>query len=125
LSNKDRASIIEGEAAVYAAKDRDKGMVILLVASKDERLRRESKKSQAPEFVALKELEEEDRKMSKLTKRLYGVDISKLPPFDVAINTERISPEKIVKIISMLREKEETKQDRTPQSPKEANPPIV
>jgi len=125
LSNKDRASIIEGEAAVYAAKDRDKGMVILLVASKDERLRRESKKSQAPEFVALRELEEEDRKVSKLTKRLYGVDISKLPPFDVAINTERISPEKIVKIISMLREKEETKQDRTPQSPKEANPPIV
>jgi len=125
LSNKDRASIIEGDAAVYAAKDRDKGMVILLVASKDERVRRESKKSQAPEFVALKELEEEDRKVSKITKRLYGVDISKIPPFDVAINTERISPENIVKIISLLRGKEVTNQERAPRGSKEADSPAV
>ena len=107
LAHKSTASVIEGEAAVFAAKDKDKGIVVLLVASKDERVRRESEKSHAPEFVAMKELEEEDRKVAKLTKRLYGVDISKLPPFDVAINTERIPPEKIVKIISMLREKEE------------------
>lgn len=113
LSPMKAASVIEGEAAIFAAKEKDKGVVVLLVASKDERIRRETKKTQAPDFVALKELEEKDREVSKLTRRLYGVDISKLPPFDVAINTERISPEKIVKIISMLREKEETAKDQT------------
>lgn len=110
LSQAEGASVIEGEAAFFAAKEGDKGMVVLLVASKDERVRRESMKSHAPEFVALKELEDEDRKVSRLTKRLYGVDISKLPPFDVAINTERIRPEKIVRIISLLRGREELAQ---------------
>jgi len=105
LSKMKTASVIEGEAAIFAAKEKDKGVVVLLVASKDERIRRETQKIHAPEFVALKELEERDREVAKITKRLYGVDISKLPPFDVAINTERIPPEKIVKIISLLHEK--------------------
>ncbi len=107
LSQKRTASVIEGEAALFAAKERDKGVVVLLVASKDERVRRETQKIKAPEFIALKELEEKDREVSKITKHLFGVDISKLPPFDVAINTERIPPEKIVKIISILQEKED------------------
>jgi cytidylate kinase len=113
LSQKKAASVIEGEAALFAAKEKDKGVVVLLVASKDERIRRETQKTHAPDYVALRELEEKDREMSKITRRLYGVDISKLPPFDVAINTERIPPEKIVKIISMLREKEETVKEQT------------
>ncbi|MEM2129224.1 MAG: cytidylate kinase family protein, partial [Candidatus Bathyarchaeia archaeon] len=108
LLNRETAAVIEGEAAIFAAKEKDKGVVVLLVASKDERIRRETQKMHAPEFVALKELEERDREVAKITKRLYGVDISKLPPFDVAINTERIPPEKIVKIISLLQEKEKT-----------------
>jgi MFS family permease len=113
LAHKKAASVIEGEAALFAAKEKDKGVVVLLVASKDERIRRETQKTHAPEYVALRELEEKDREVSKITRRLYGVDISKLPPFDVAINTERIPPEKIVKIISMLREKEETVKEQT------------
>jgi len=109
LTRKGGAVIIEGEPAVFAAKEEDKGVRILLVASKDERVRREHEKTSAPEFVVMKKLEEEDRKVARLTRHLYGADISKLPPFDVAINTERIPPEKIVKIISILHEKEETK----------------
>jgi cytidylate kinase len=112
LSQKKTASVIEGEAALFAANEKDKGVVVLLVASKDERIHRKTSKSQEPEFVALKELEEKDREVAKLTRQLYGVDISKLPPFDVAINTERIPPEKIVKIISMLQEKDETIKDQ-------------
>ena len=61
--------------------------------------------------MALRELEEKDREVARLTRQLYGVDISKLPPFDVAINTERIPPERIVKIISLLREKDESIKD--------------
>jgi cytidylate kinase len=50
----------------------------------------------------LKRIEEEDVKIAKLTRQLFGADILKLPPFDIAINTERIPPEKIVKIIKIL-----------------------
>ena len=114
LAHKRDALVIEGEPAFFAARESDKGIVILLVASKDERVRREYKKTHAPEFVVLKELEEEDRKVARLTRHLYGVDISKLPPFDVAINTERIPPEKIAKIISLLHGKgEKTGLDET------------
>ena len=112
LSHKKAASVIEGEAALFAANEKDKGVVVLLVASKNERIHRKTSRSTEPEFVALKELEEKDREVAKLTRQLYGVDISKLPPFDVAINTERIPPEKIVKIISMLQEKGEIIQDQ-------------
>ncbi len=112
LSQKKTASVIEGEAALFAANEKDKGVVVLLVASKDERIHRKTSRSTKPEFVALKELEQKDREVAKLTRQLYGVDISKLPPFDVAINTERIPPEKIVKIISMLQEKGELIKDR-------------
>jgi MFS family permease len=111
LSQKKTASVIEGEAALFAANEKDKGVIVLLVASKDERIRRKTGNSQEPEFVALRELEEKDREVVRLTRQLYGVDISKLPPFDIAINTERISPEKIVKFISMLREKDEIIKD--------------
>ena len=48
-------------------------------------------------------MEGKDREVSRITRRLYGVDISKLPPFDVAINTERVPPDKIAKIIEILR----------------------
>lgn len=107
LSRRDKAVIIEGEPAIFAAKDEDKGLIVLLVAPKDERVRREIKKHGGPDFLAFKRIEEEDRKIAKLTRQLFGADISKLPPFDIAINTERIPPEKIVKIIALLREEGE------------------
>jgi len=105
LTNKE-TKIIKGEPAVFAAKEADKATIVLLVASKEERIMREAKKMEKPEFVALKELEDQDRKIAKLTRQLYGADISKMPPFDVAINTDRVPQEKVAKIISMLREEE-------------------
>ena len=102
---KNKAVVIEGEPAIFAAKDGDKGLIILLVASKEERVQREIKKHGGPDFVAFKKVEEKDRKVAKLTRQLFNADISKLPPFDIAINTERISPEKVVKIIALLHEK--------------------
>ena len=103
LSRKDRAVIIEGEPAIFAAKDKAKGLRVLLVAPKEERVRRRIKKHGGPDFVAFRKIEEKDRKIVKLTRELLGADISKLPPFDIAINTERIPPEKIAKIIALLR----------------------
>ncbi|MDH5795842.1 MAG: hypothetical protein OEZ24_07020, partial [Candidatus Bathyarchaeota archaeon] len=108
---KSNAVLIEGEPAVFAADARDEGMVILLVASKDERVRRESAKSRSPDFVVLKDLEKADRKLTRLARRLYGVDMSKLPPFDIAINTDRIPPEKIAEIVSLIRKRPERKTD--------------
>lgn len=103
LGRKSETVVMEGKPALLAAKAKDKTTRILLVASKEERVRRISKNSKAPEFVVQKELEGKDREVSRITRRLYGVDISKLPPFDVAINTERVPPDKIAKIIEILR----------------------
>lgn len=100
-------TIIEGTLGVFAAGEQDKAAVVLLVASKEERVRREVLKTEQPDFVALKEVEDRDRKITRLTRRLYGADISKLPPFDVAINTERVPQDKITKIIAILREDDE------------------
>ena len=102
LTNKDKAVIIEGEPAIFAAKNGDKGLIILLVAPKGERLKRELGKNGGPDFLAFKRMEEKDRKVVKLVRRLFDADVSKLPPFDIAINTERVPPEKIVEIIALL-----------------------
>lgn len=102
LSRVNRAAIIEGEPALFAAKSEDRGLIVLLVAPKDERVKREMRKHGGPDFVVLKKIEDEDRRFLKLTRHLFGADISKLPPFDIAINTERIPPEKILKIIKVL-----------------------
>ncbi|MEM2150339.1 MAG: MFS transporter [Candidatus Bathyarchaeia archaeon] len=102
LSKISRAAVIEGEPALFAAKDEDKGLIVLLVAPKDERVKREMRKYGGPDFVVLKKIEDEDRKFLRLTRQLFGADVSKLPPFDIAINTERIPPEKILKIIKIL-----------------------
>jgi len=99
--------IIEGTPALYAAKEEQDSVRVLLVASREERTRRRAQKSKKPEFVAFKELEEEDKKVNKIARRLYHAELSNMPPFDVAINTERISPKKVAKIIAVLREKEE------------------
>ncbi|MFQ6094776.1 MAG: MFS transporter [Candidatus Bathyarchaeia archaeon] len=116
LTQKRETVIMEGKPALFAAKAKDKTTRILLVASKEERVRRASNKLKAPEFVVLKELEDKDREVLKITRRLYGVDISKLPPFDVAIDTERVSPEKIAKIIEILRGNSEVEKEEVPAS---------
>lgn len=99
--------IIEGTPALYAAKEEQESIRVLLVASREERTRRRAQKFKKPEFVAFKELEEEDRKVDRIARRLYHADLSSMPPFDVAINTERVPPKKVAKIIAVLREKEE------------------
>jgi len=111
LRSEKRPLIIEGTPALYAAKDEQESVRVLLVASREERTRRRSQKSKKPEFVAFKELEEEDRKVDRIARRLYHADLSSMPPFDVAINTERIPPKKVAKIIAVLREKEDEEKE--------------
>jgi len=65
--------IIEGTSALYAAKEKQDSVRVLLVASRKERTRRRAQKSKKPEFVAFKELEEEDRKMDRIARRLYQI----------------------------------------------------
>lgn len=113
ILDKKEPAIIEGKPAVFAAREAEKATIVLLVASKQERARREAKKKDTPEFVALREVEEEDRRIARLTRRLYGADITKLPPFDVAINTERVPSDKITRIISILHEDEKKTTSKT------------
>jgi len=113
LKSEKRPVIIEGTSALYAAKEEQDSIRVLLVASREERTRRRAQKSKKPEFVAFKELEEEDRKVDRIARRLYHTDLSSMPPFDVAINTERVPPKKVAKIIAVLREKEEEQSENT------------
>jgi len=110
LRNERKPVIIEGTPALYVANDEQDSVRVLLVASREERTRRRAQKDKKPEFVALKEIEDEDRRVNRIARRLYHADLSNMPPFDVAINTERVSPEKVARIIEILRE-EERKRD--------------
>ena len=109
LNEKEKTVIVEGEPAVFAAEAEDKATIVLLVASKDERVRRKLDDLHEPEFIVYRTIEERDRKLSKMTKRLYGADLSKLPPFDIAINTDRVSLDKAVEIIALLHKKRRSK----------------
>jgi len=111
LRNEKRPMIIEGTSALYAAREEQDSVRILLVASKEERTRRRAQKSKKPEFVAFKEIEEEDKKVDRIARRLYHADLSSMPPFDIAINTERIPPNKVAEIIAVLRGKDEKKSE--------------
>ena len=104
LRSEERPVIVEGSPALYAAKNAEESVRVLLVASREERTRRRAAKSRKPEFVALREVEEQDREVDRIARRLYHADLSRMPPFDVAINTERVPPDKVAKIISVLRE---------------------
>jgi len=109
LASEKEPVIVEGKTALYAASKAEESVRVLLYASKEERVRRKARRSKKPDFVALREVEEEDREVSRITRRLYRADMSKMPPFDVAINTERVPADKVAKIISILREEEEEK----------------
>jgi len=107
LKGEEHPVIVEGTPALYAAENAEESVRVLLVASREERTRRKARKSRKPEFVALREVEEEDREVDKIARRLYDADLSKMPPFDVAINTERVPPDKVARIVSILREEDE------------------
>jgi len=111
LRSEKRPVIIEGTPALYVAKEEQDSVRVLLVASREERTKRRAQKSKKPEFVAFKELEEEDRKVDRIARHLYHADLSSMPPFDVAINTERVPPEKVAKIIAVLREEDEKQKE--------------
>jgi len=96
--------IVEGKVAIYAAREADKATLVLLVAPKYERARRLAETTKKPDFVALHEIEQRDRETQRLVKRVLRADMRALPPFDVAINTERISPELVRKILRAIDE---------------------
>jgi len=58
-------------------------------------------------IYGLKELEEEDCEVDRIARRLYHADLSKMPPFDVAISTDRVPPDKAAKIVAVSREEKE------------------
>ena len=94
-------ALIEGENGLIAAKEKDNALVILLVAPRHNRAIRKVQKESKPLFVAFKEIEEEDKKVSKILKKYFKADLENLPPFDIAINTERIPLEVAEELIEL------------------------
>ncbi|RLE80539.1 MAG: hypothetical protein DRJ51_05640 [Thermoprotei archaeon] len=98
----DRPSVIEGEAGLVVAKERSDTFVVLLVAPRHERAIKKMQEESKPLFVVLKEVEEEDKKVSKMVKKYFNADLEHLPPFDIAINTERIPPDVAEEVIELV-----------------------
>ncbi|RLE79146.1 MAG: hypothetical protein DRJ52_09025 [Thermoprotei archaeon] len=98
---RDEPSLIEGEAGLKLAKERNDALVVLLVAPRYNRALKVMKKKREPLFVVYKELEDEDKKVSKTVKKYFNADLEHLPPFDIAINTQKIPLEVAEKIIEV------------------------
>ncbi|HDH06893.1 MAG TPA: MFS transporter, partial [Thermoproteales archaeon] len=91
----------EIDEKIKLAKEARDTLIVLLVAPRHERALKLMKEKGEPFFVAYKEIEEEDKKVSKVVKKYFKADLEKLPPFDIAINTQRIPPEVAEKIIEI------------------------
>ncbi|RLE89571.1 MAG: hypothetical protein DRJ49_02570 [Thermoprotei archaeon] len=94
-------ALIEGENGLIAARGKEDTLVILLVAPRHNRAMKKVQEEGKPLFVAFKEVEEEDKKVSKIIKKHFKADIENLPPFDIAINTERIPLEIVEEVIEL------------------------
>lgn len=103
---KEEPYIISGDAGIIAAKEKE-GLVVLLVAPKEERVKRKLRSARErgdkiPAFIAQEELEKEDKEVDKMVKKYLKSDFSKLPPFDIAINTERVPEDVVEEILTLL-----------------------
>ncbi len=104
LAEEEKPMIVEGKVAIYAAREADKATLVLLVAPRYERARRLAQSTKKPDFVALREIEQRDRETQRLVRHVLRADIRAIPPFDVAINTERIPRELVKKILRVIDE---------------------
>jgi len=101
--------IIVGRGAFYITRHRKNGLHIRLIGSLQKRV-----KHMVDEYsLSLKQAEEyirrEDTQRHDYVKKLFGVDLNDPHFYDLVINTDRVTPQEIVALISdhteLLREK--------------------
>jgi len=77
---------------------------ILVIASKEDRIKRIMEREKVPYEVAKKDIEIRDNIEKERFKRLYGVELWNLNDFHFVINTSKLTKEESIKIaISICR----------------------
>ena len=88
--------LVDARLAGWLLNDAD--LKILLTAPLEVRVRRIAEREGRPYEEVLRETVKRERSEEKRFKKLYGIDLSDLSPFDIVLNTERISIEEMKKI---------------------------
>jgi len=89
--------LIDARLAGWMAKKAD--IKILLTAPLKVRARRISRREKRDYKEVLKETMTRERSEAKRFKKLYGVDVNDHSPFDIVLNTERLSIRETVRIL--------------------------
>jgi len=92
--------VIEGHLTAWILKD-IADVKIFLKASLEERAKRVSQRDKIPIDKALEEISFREKSNKERFKKIYNIDVNDLSIFDLVIDTTRISPDTVVKIISM------------------------
>lgn len=88
---------VDARLAGWLLKDAD--LRILLTASLETRVRRISEREKRPYEEVLRETLKREKSEERRFRRYYGIDLSDYSPFDIVLNTERISIEKMRRIV--------------------------
>jgi cytidylate kinase len=88
--------LVDARLAGWLLNDAD--LKILLTAPLEVRVRRIAEREGRPYEEVLRETVKRERSEEKRFKKLYGIDLSDFSPFDIVLNTERISIEEMKKI---------------------------
>ncbi len=88
--------LVDARLAGWLLKDAD--LKILLTAPLEVRVRRIAEREGRPYEEVLRETVKRERSEERRFKKFYGIDLSDLSPFDIVLNTERISIEEMKKI---------------------------
>jgi cytidylate kinase len=89
--------LIDARLAGWMAKKAD--MKILLTAPLEVRARRISRREKRDYREVLKETMTRERSEAKRFKKLYGIDVNDHSPFDIVLNTERLSIREMARIL--------------------------
>ena len=89
--------LIDGRLAGWMAKKAD--IKILLTAPLGVRAKRISQREKRDYKEVLKETMTRERSEAKRFKKLYGIDVNNHSPFDIVLNTERLSIREMTKIL--------------------------
>lgn len=88
--------LVDARLAGWLLNDAD--LKILLTAPLEVRVRRIAEREGRPYEEVLRETVKRERSEERRFKKFYGIDLSDLSPFDIVLNTERISIEEMRKI---------------------------
>jgi len=91
--------LIDARLAGWMAKRAD--LKILLTAPLEVRVRRIARRERRSYRSVLRETVERERSEARRFRRFYGIDVNDRSPFDLVLNTERLSPREMARVLEL------------------------